>query len=51
MTPFDLSLNQGNTKGGAMRLASVPTDPDWEMLREMMSQNFTASVDRPWAAY
>lgn len=41
MTPFDLSLNQGNTKGwGALRLASVPTDPDWEMLREMMSQNF-----------
>ncbi|KAA8552454.1 hypothetical protein FX985_00970 [Pseudomonas extremaustralis] len=31
---------------GALRLASVPTNPDWGVRREMMSQSFTTRVDQ-----
>jgi len=34
-----------------MRLASVPTDPDWGMRREMMSQSFMTRVDQLWTVY
>ena len=33
---------------GTLRLASVPTNPDWGMRREMMSQSFTTWVDELW---
>ncbi|QKZ04248.1 translesion error-prone DNA polymerase V subunit UmuC [Pseudomonas eucalypticola] len=33
---------------GTMRLASVPTKPDWGMRREMMSQSFTTRLDQLW---
>ncbi|MGY4494575.1 DNA polymerase V [Pseudomonas sp. TE3610] len=33
---------------GTMRLASVPTNPDWGMRREMMSQSFTTRLDQLW---
>lgn len=36
---------------GAMRLASVPTNPDWGMRREMMSQSFTMRVDQLCTVY
>src|SRR5450830_599969 len=36
---------------GTMRLASVPTSPDWGMRREMMSQSFTTRVDQLWTVY
>lgn len=36
---------------GMMRLASVPTDPDWGMRREMMSQSFTTRVDQLWTVF
>ena len=36
---------------GTLRLASVPTDPDWVMRREMMSQSFTTRVDQLWTVY
>ncbi|RAI72477.1 hypothetical protein DOZ80_02750 [Pseudomonas fluorescens] len=31
-----------------MRLVSVPTDPDWGMRSEIMSQGFTTRVDQLW---
>jgi len=31
---------------GTLRLASVPTNPDWRMRREMMGQSFTTRVDQ-----
>jgi hypothetical protein len=46
MTPFDLSLTKAIPRLGAMRLASAPTDPVWEILREMTSQSLTARDDR-----
>lgn len=33
---------------GTMRLASVPTAPDWGMRRELMSQRYTTRVDQLW---
>lgn len=36
-----LDAINGKWGRGTMRLASVPTDPDWGMGREMMSQSFT----------
>lgn len=30
------------------RAASVPSNPDWAMRREMMSQSFTARLDQLW---
>jgi len=36
---------------GTLRLASVPTNPDWGMRREMMSQRFTTRVDQLWTRH
>ena len=36
---------------GTLRLARVPTNPDWGMRREMMSQSFTTRVDQLWTVY
>ena len=33
---------------GTLRTASVPTQPDWGMRREMMSQSYTTRVDQLW---
>jgi DNA polymerase V len=33
---------------GTLRSASVPTNPDWGMRREMMSQSFTTRLDQLW---
>lgn len=44
-----LDAINGRRGRGTMRLASVPTDPDWGMRREMMSQRFTTRVDQLWA--
>lgn len=33
---------------GVLRLASVPTAPDWAMRRELMSQSYTTKVDQLW---
>lgn len=34
---------------GALRSASVPTNPDWGMRREMMSQSYTTRLDQLWS--
>lgn len=31
---------------GTLRIANVPSDPDWGMRREMMSQSFTTKLDQ-----
>jgi DNA polymerase V len=36
---------------GTLRLASVPTTPDWGMRREMMSQSYTTRLDQLWTVY
>jgi DNA polymerase V len=46
-----LDAINGRWGRGTMRLASVPTDPDWGMRREMMSQSFTTRVDQLWTVY
>ncbi|CRM74972.1 DNA polymerase V subunit UmuC [Pseudomonas sp. 25 R 14] len=33
---------------GTLRSASVPTNPDWGMRREMMSKSYTAKLDQLW---
>ncbi|EXF95822.1 DNA polymerase V subunit UmuC [Pseudomonas fluorescens HK44] len=33
---------------GTLRPASVPTNPDWGMRREMMSQSYTTKLDQLW---
>jgi DNA polymerase V len=33
---------------GTLRSASVPTNPDWGMRREMMSQSYTTKLDQLW---
>lgn len=33
---------------GTLRSASVPTNPDWAMRREMMSQSYTTRLDQLW---
>lgn len=33
---------------GTLRTASAPTNPDWGMRREMMSQSFTTRLDQLW---
>lgn len=33
---------------GTLRAASVPTNPDWGMRREMMSQSYTTKLDQLW---
>lgn len=34
---------------GSLRSASVPTNPDWGMRREMMSQSYTTKLDQLWS--
>lgn len=34
---------------GTLRSASVPTNPDWGMRREMMSQSYTTKLDQLWS--
>lgn len=36
---------------GTLRSASVPTDPDWGMRREMMSQSYTTNLSHLWIVY
>jgi DNA polymerase V len=33
---------------GTLRSAIVPSEPDWGMRREMMSQSFTTKLDELW---
>ena len=33
---------------GTLRVASVPSNPDWGMRREMMSQSYTTKLDHLW---
>ena len=33
---------------GTLRLASVPSNPDWGMRREMMSLSYTTKIDQLW---
>lgn len=46
-----LDAINGRWGRGTMRLASVPTNPDSGMRREMMSQSFTTRVDQLWTVY
>lgn len=46
-----LDAINGRWGRGTLRVASVPTDPDWGMRREMMSQSFTTRVDQLWTVY
>lgn len=43
-------LDQINNRWGrgTLRTASVPTNPDWGMRREMMSQSYTTKLDQLW---
>lgn len=34
---------------GALRSASVPADPDWGMLREMISRSYTTKFEHLWS--
>ncbi len=34
---------------GTLRSASVPTNPDWGMRRELMSQSYTTKLDQLWS--
>lgn len=46
MTVLDeINLRWGR---GTLRAASVPTDPDWMMRREMMSSSYTTRIDQLW---
>lgn len=33
---------------GTLRTANVPSEPDWGMRREMMSQSVTTKLDQLW---
>jgi len=46
-----LDAINGRWGRGTMRLASVPTNPDWDLRREMMSQSFTTRVDQLWTVH
>ncbi|MBK5299713.1 DUF4113 domain-containing protein [Erwinia sp. TH29] len=35
-------------RGGTLRAASAPTNPDRGMQREMMSQSYTTRLDQLW---
>ncbi|WP_085599567.1 MULTISPECIES: translesion error-prone DNA polymerase V subunit UmuC [unclassified Pseudomonas] len=43
-------LDQINNRWGrgTLRAASVPTNPDWGMRRQMMSQSYTTKLDQLW---
>ncbi|MHC8334135.1 translesion error-prone DNA polymerase V subunit UmuC [Pseudomonas sp. LB3P25] len=36
---------------GTLRAASVPSNPEWAMRREMMSQSFTTRIDQLWTVH
>ncbi|MDI3358527.1 MULTISPECIES: translesion error-prone DNA polymerase V subunit UmuC [unclassified Pseudomonas] len=36
---------------GTLRTASVPSNPDWGMRREMISQSFTTRIDELWTVH
>lgn len=36
---------------GTLRAASVPSNPDWGMQREMMSQSYTTRLDQLWRVF
>ncbi|MNF64747.1 DNA polymerase V subunit UmuC [compost metagenome] len=38
----------GRRGRGMLRAASVSSNPDWGMRREMMSQSFTTRLDQLW---
>lgn len=46
-------LDQINKRwgSGTLRSASVPTNPDWAMRREMMSQSYTTRLDQLWKVF
>lgn len=46
-----LDAINGRWGRGTMRLASVPTNTDWGMRREMMTQSFTIRVDQLWTVH
>ncbi|NNA23569.1 Y-family DNA polymerase [Pseudomonas lundensis] len=46
-----LDAINGRWGRGTLRVARVPSDPDWGMRREMMSQSFTTRVDQLWTVY
>ncbi|KEZ64780.1 hypothetical protein AAY86_10710 [Pseudomonas amygdali pv. tabaci str. ATCC 11528] len=46
-----LDAIDGRWGKGTLRVASVPTNPDWGLRREMMSQRFTTRVDQLWTVY
>ena len=46
-----LDAINGRWGRGTLRVASVPTDLEWGMRREMMSQSFTTRVDQLWTVY
>lgn len=43
-----LDAINGRWGRGTMRLASVPTDPDWGMRRDLMSRSYTTKIDKLW---
>jgi DNA polymerase V len=43
-----LDAINGRWGRGTLRLASVPTTPDWGMRRELMSQSYTTRLDQLW---
>ena len=46
-----LDAINGRWGRGTLRVARVPSDPDWGMRREMMSQSFTTRIDQLWTVY
>lgn len=46
-----LDAINGRWGRGTMRIASMPSDPDWGMRREMMSQSYTTRIDQLWTVY
>ncbi|POG03569.1 MULTISPECIES: DUF4113 domain-containing protein [Pseudomonas] len=44
------SVNQRYGRG-TLRSATVPSNPDWGMRRELMSQSFTTRIDQLWRVY
>jgi DNA polymerase V len=39
---------KGRWGRGTLRAASVPSNPDWAMRREIMSQSFTTRLGQLW---
>lgn len=46
-----LDAINGRWGRGTLRIASMPSDPDWGMRREMMSQSYTTRIDQLWTVY